>query len=374
MRARYLFGFTLTVILFVGFSTIVSGQEKTTKSFGVKKGDNLSLKVNGDVKVESWSKDEVYIEVSGVRRSNIELLKIKQNDNTILIDFVANEATFLIKTPEQFNLDIKTSGGDITCSGKYLGNVKSSTSGGDIQVEKVIGNVVLSTSGGDIMTGDIDGNLKVATSGGDIKVGIISGEGKLSTSGGDIIVAGSNRALSLATSAGDIKIGSVNGDLSVSTSGGDILVGNVNGAAKLNTSGGDIKLSGAKGNSKVISSGGELKLENLFGSVKASTSGGKVYAELNPDGSEESRIATAGGNITFLIPETAKATIEAVIAVQSKKDLYDVFSIVSDYKIDDYTVDEDRKEIRAKIFLNGGGKLIILNTVNSQIAVRKLNK
>ncbi|MDP2301739.1 MAG: hypothetical protein Q8N03_04865 [Ignavibacteria bacterium] len=373
MRTKYMFGLTLTVLLLVGLTTIGRAQE--TKSFDVRKGENLSLKVNGDVKVESWSKDEVYIEVSGVRKANLEELKINQEGNTVFIEFKSNDdASFLIKTPEQFNLDIKTSGGDISCLGKYFGNINSATAGGDIKVEKVSGNVVLTTAGGDITTGDIEGNLKAATSGGDIKTGSISGEGKISTSGGDITVVSSNKSLSLATSGGDIKVGNINGDFSASTSGGDIFVGNVNGEAKLNTSGGDIKLAGAKGNTKANSSGGDLKLENLYGSVKANTSGGKVYVELNPDGSEESKIASSGGSITLLIPENAKATIEAVIKVQSKNDLKDGYTIVSDYKIDNYITDEDRKEIRATIVLNGGGKLISLNTSNSQITVKKWNK
>jgi hypothetical protein len=375
MRTRYIFSISLALFLLVGLTTIVRGQEKTTKSFDVRKGENLSLKVSGDVKVESWSKDEVYIEVSGVRKSNIEDLKINQEGNTVFINFKSNDdATFLIKTPEQFNLDIKTSGGDIYCLGKYFGSINGSTAGGDIKVEKVSGNVVLTTAGGDITTGDIEGNLKATTSGGDIKAGNISGEGKISTSGGDITVAGSNKSLSLATSGGDIKVGNINGDFSAATSGGDIIVGIVNGVVKLNTSGGDIKLAGAKGNTKANSSGGDLRLENLYGSVRANTSGGEVYVELNPDGSEESKIATAAGNITLLIPENAKATIEAVIYLPSKSDFDDGYEIVSDYKIENYTTDEDRKEIRATINLNGGGKLIRLNNVKSKIAIRKWNK
>jgi hypothetical protein len=375
MKRRNVRSAVLTILFVIGIINIGMTQDKTTKTFQVKKGENLSVKVNGDVKVDSWGKDEVYIEVSGVRKSNLEDMKITQDGNVISVNFRSNDnASFFIRTPEQFNLDIKTSGGDISCLGKYIGNITGTTAGGDIKIEKVSGNVILTTSGGDINTGDIDGNIKLTTSGGDISAGNIGGEGKITTSGGDITVAGSNKSLALASSGGDIKVGNINGDLSVSTSGGDIIVGSVNGAAKLNTSGGDIKLASAKGNSKANSSGGDLKLENIYGSVRANTSGGKVYAELNPDGSEDSKLSSSGGSITLLIPENAKATIEAIIKITSNRDMKDSYSITSDYKIDNYVTDEDRREIKATITLNGGGKLITLNTVNSQIAIKKWNK
>ena len=375
MKNKNLLSFVLTAMLLLGMTNFGLSQERITRSFQVKKGDNLTTKVTGDVRVESWSKDEVSIEVTGLDKSDLDELKINQDRNTVNVTLRDVEGvSFLIKTPEQFNLEVRTGGGDLSCVGKFYGNISGSTAGGDITVGTVKGNVNMTTAGGDISTGDINGDLKVSTAGGDIQVGTISGEGKLATSGGDITVAGSNKSLSLSTSGGDIKVGNVNGDLSASTSGGDISVGDVNGVAKLNTSGGDIKLAGAKGTTKVNTSGGDIRLENLYGSVKANTSGGEVYVELNPDGSDESKISSSGGNIKLLIPENAKATIEAVIKVRSKNDLKGRFTITSDYKLENYNVDEDSREITATVNLNGGGKLIKLNTSNSKIEIKKWNK
>ena len=159
------------------------------------------------------------------------------------------------------------------------------------------------------------------------------------------------KQLAVSTAGGDIKINNVGGEIKASTSGGDIMVGKVKGAAKLNTSGGDIKLSGANGIISANTSGGDIRLENLYGSVNANTSGGEVYVELNPDGSDESKLNSSGGNIKLLVPENAKATIEAVIDVSSRKDLNGPYVIKSDYKIDNYVTDEDDKEIRATIIL-----------------------
>jgi hypothetical protein len=96
--------------------------------------------------------------------------------------------------------------------------------------------------------------------------------------------------------------------------------------------------------------------------------------ELNPDGSDESNLSSSGGNIKLLIPENAKATIEALIEIYSKKDLKGTYKVISDFKFDSYVTDEDDREIRAIVNLNGGGKLIKLNTSSSNIEIRKLNK
>ncbi len=375
MKKKNLFSLVLTALLALGITGFSMSQDRITKSFQVKKGENLSVKVTGDVRVESWSKEEVYVEVTGLSKNETEDLTLNQEGNTVSVTLRdSHDASFSIKTPQQFNLDIKTSGGDLACFGEFYGNIKGTTAGGDIKVESINGNVELVTAGGDINTGNINGDLKVTTAGGDIHVGIVNGEGKMTTAGGDIVVTSSSKSLIVNTAGGDIKVGNVGGEIKASTSGGDIEVGLVSGIAKLNTSGGDIKLAGARGTTKVNTSGGDIKLENIYGSVKANTSGGEVYVELTPDGNEESSLSSSGGKITLLIPENAKATIEAVIKVHSKRDLKDRYTITSDYKIENYNVDEDSREITATVTLNGGGKLIKLNTSNSKIEIKKLNK
>ena len=375
MKTNKLFNLILTAIIVVGITQTGMSQDKLSKNFSVKKGDNLYVKVSGDVHVESWSKDEVLVEVTGLDAVDRDDLKIAQDGNTVSVSLRNDHnASFSIKTPGQFNLDTKTSGGDLVCLGEFYGNIKGTTAGGDVRVESINGNVELVTAGGDINTGNINGNLKVTTAGGDIRVGVVNGEGKMTTAGGDIVVTSSSKSLNVNTAGGDIKVGNVGGEIKASTSGGDIEVGLVSGIAKLNTSGGDIKLAGAKGSASVNTSGGDIKLENIYGSVKANTSGGDIYAELTPDGSDDSKLSSSGGNITLLVPENAKATIEAVIKVQSKKDLKERYKIISDYKFENYTVDDDEREIRATINLNGGGMLIKLTTSNSKIEIKKLNK
>lgn len=46
----------------------------------------------------------------------------------------------------------------------------------------------------------------------------------------------------------------------------------------------------------------------------------------------------------------------------------------SDFKEDSSLRDEDKQEIRSKYILNGGGESIKLETVNSDIEIRRLKK
>jgi hypothetical protein len=375
MKKTNHFSLMLTLLLVLIVASAGLSQEKITKSFSVKKGDNLSVKVSGDVKVDSWSKDEVFIQVIGLDEDDAEDLRMKQDGNTVSIQLKSRYgASFSINTPEQFEFDVKTSGGDLSFNGNFTGNIVGTTAGGDVKSQNVNGNVTLTTAGGDVKTGDITGDVKLTTAGGDIITGKIGGEGKVTTAGGDIVVESANKTLSVSTAGGDIKIKNVGGELKASTSGGDIMVGTVKGAAKLNTSGGDIKLSGATGSISANTSGGDIRLEKLFGSVSANTSGGEVYVELTPDGNDDSKLNSSGGNIKLLIPENSKATIEAFIDVYSKKDLKEKYKIISDFKFDSYVVDDDEREIKGTINLNGGGKLIKMQTSNSNIEIRKLSK
>jgi DUF4097 and DUF4098 domain-containing protein YvlB len=149
----------------------------------------------------------------------------------------------------------------------------------------------------------------------------------------------------------------------------------VTGNATLKSSGGNIHLEGASGTVKANTSGGDITLQNITGSIEAATAGGDVDAELRPTGKGRSKLSSAGGQISLSIPEDARATIEATIRVEdhwgSRKSKY---KVISDFKADTYEQDQDEREIRATYKLNGGGDLIELKTVNSDISIRKLRK
>ena len=81
-------------------------------------------------------------------------------------------------------------------------------------------DVELKTSGGDIRLGELDGSAFTRTSSGSIDLGTISGQVESSNSGGDVLVAHAGGDLVARTSSGPIKIAMVKGEAEIKNSGG----------------------------------------------------------------------------------------------------------------------------------------------------------
>ena len=343
------------------------------KTFTVTKGGTLSVTVGiGDLKIHTWDKNEVYVQVRGDEEDDeFAEIHIRQRENTIYVEYQpewgpSGDLVFEISIPVQFNVMLETSGGDIRVDGNMTGSVKGETSGGNIKTASVKGNVKLETSGGDITTEDIDGDLELNTSGGEIRVGKVTGMTDVHTSGGDISVESSGKSVTAETAGGNVNFGDINGDANVSTAGGDISVDKIAGGAKLKTAGGNIKVAGAN-------AGGDVTLEHIVGSVDAKTSAGNLYVELTPTGTSKSVLSTSVGDATLYIPEDAKAVINARVRVQGWwRGSDDEEYIYSDYKEDSYEKSGREREIRALYTLNGGGQQISIQTTMGNIHIEKL--
>ncbi|MCI0613452.1 DUF4097 domain-containing protein [bacterium] len=382
----------LVLAVFVLIPPIADAREKTekktakggqvrTQTFSVNKGDSLQVSVeSGDIWISAWEKNEVSITAEGIDPEDVDSLSMTQSGNVVRVRFSDSHGwsgyvRFDIQVPSQFDMNLRTSGGDIRLQGGLTGSINGATSGGDIRLGDVTGRLEMRTSGGDIYAGRIEGDAILHTSGGDIDVQSISSQVDLSTSGGDIRVGNVGKSLKASTAGGNITVGDVGGEATVSTAGGDIQVGKVSGSATMKTAGGDIVLNGASGVVMAKTAGGDLQLKNVTGSVQGETAGGDVHAEIRPSGSGSSRLSTAGGDVTLLIPENAKATIEARIRVRGNwKSSKEDYSIMSDFKSLKYETDEDVHEIRGTYVLNGGGEVINLDTVNGDIYIRKLQQ
>ncbi|MDP4192794.1 MAG: DUF4097 family beta strand repeat-containing protein, partial [Bacteroidota bacterium] len=303
-----------------------------------------------------------------------------QSGNTIHVTYTegwggSDEVVFEISVPAQFNVNIRTSSGDLEVRGMLKGELKGSTSGGDIRLGNIGGKVDVNTSGGDISAGNIDAGISLSTSGGDIRLGNINGEAEIKTMGGDISIQDVGKRLNAKTYGGDITIGNIGGDADVSTYGGSIIAKNISGNAKISTSGGDINLGGASGTVRAKTLGGDLRLHKVSGSIDATTNSGDVSVELTPVGNGRSRISSSNGMITLLVPENAKATIDARIRVRGNwNEGEEESQIRSDFKPQTYNKSEDGRSIKATYILNGGGQNIVLETTNSDIVIKKALK
>ena len=252
-------------------------QDLTEKTFEAKPGGTLEMHVDrGSIKILTGDGEKVDIKVvrelkrgskEEARRAYEEhKIEMTQNGDTVLI---RSEQPGFLKGLKNRNLQV-----DYTISVPAKFNLDLKTSGGNIDVAELEGTIEVHTSGGNITTAAIDGPVDARTT------------------GGNIDVTGAKSA-ELHTSGGNIKIGNVDGKVVARTSGGNITTQNISGAADVSTSGGHINIKNAKG------------------AVKAKTSGGDIKAEIADAITGNSSLKTTGGNIDLVIVEKSAANLTA---------------------------------------------------------------
>lgn len=263
------------------------------KSFPVQPGGLLKASTQGgDIEVRTAETNEVNVTARQTIHATTDAkadellekltLTMEQRGNDMILEAKYEErrfrwsmnwppvqVDFIVTVPKSFNADLKSAASE--AQGKA-----------DAGLFKATINLDLRTSGGDITVGDLQGNVKAHTSGGDLKFARIGGELTGTTSGGDIeLVEGSART-KLTTSGGDISIEHAHGPTEVSTSGGDIRIRSVQELISASTSGGDIH----------ADIDGVLKHDTVL-----STSGGNVKVKLRPDAGFRLDASTSGGDV-----------------------------------------------------------------------------
>lgn len=277
--------------LFLSAKTLELFKEK---SFSVKSGQILNVKTDvGDVTIKTWNKSEAHVKIYGDNdaqrymefsfdQDERGISIIGKKEGSRIFGWFSNiDLKYEIMVPINFDLDIKTSGGDIVTNyteGKF--NVK--TSGGDIYLKSAKGSLDAKTSGGDITLHRFTGGANLATSGGDIEVESENGKVIASTSGGDIFLRSSNGEVDAKTSGGDITLdySGENMGISLITSGGDIDVivpSKLNANVDVKTSGGDLTNYFSNNRmAKITKSKIEGKFNNGGSPLICKTSGGDI--------------------------------------------------------------------------------------------------
>ncbi|AHM58542.1 hypothetical protein D770_01340 [Flammeovirgaceae bacterium 311] len=218
---------------------------------------------------------------------------------------------------EPGNLEVKTSGGNITVEGH---------GGNKVRVEMHVNAGGRSIDSTDYKAAEVLENYEIDVSkSGNTVYAIAKGKSRgwfgnnntsisfrvyvptemaceLNTSGGSITIAGVSGNQRVRTSGGTLNIKNIDGDMEARTSGGGINVEQYRGVLVAKTSGGTIRMEDAKGDLDVSTSGGSIKLDNISGRVQASTSGGSINAnilELN----QLLALKTSGGSIHAVVPK-----------------------------------------------------------------------
>lgn len=205
----------------------------------------------GDIQVEVWDREQMYITAQLTGRANTQSLAKKMvAESEILftpseygVDVTSERyehqdaalrIDYQVKIPVDFNCTIHTSVGDIQI--QRINGVVFATSGtGNISVDSLQGDIQIQGGTGDIHLGTVEGDLNVSTSTGDIRIDYARGEiHRLETSTGSITATleipkyTENR---IQSSTGDISLylrGELSTQLWVGVGTGEILLEELN--------------------------------------------------------------------------------------------------------------------------------------------------
>lgn len=371
----------LSVMLALTLVLYAQSGDPIVKTFTASPGEKLVVNIDpGNIDINTWSKNEVKIEVLSKRDYEVKEMVAEKTGSTIkfyleLDDGWNNSITVKIMAPSSFNFDLETTGGNINIGDDLKGELNADTDGGNVNFENVKGKVLVETSGGNISGENVEGNVNLHTNGGNISLGDVKGgKAEVDTYGGNISVGKVSSDLSAKTHGGNLSIGNVGGNANVFTYGGHISMDKVSGSASMETYGGHISLDGASGKVLAKTMGGHISLEDITGSIEAVTSGGHIAAQFAPALNTSSVLTTAGGHISLEIPPTAKATINVFIEnddveYQDPKEI-----LKSDYPAQSFDVDKSDGIIKATYVLNGGGSEISLECNGGNVKINKWNK
>lgn len=233
-------------------------QAKTiNKEFTIASGGLLNIVTDiGAIDIDTHAKETVLVrvEITGKNEEDMNVSFKKSGDNVSIkgdLDrsLLGNKqlnVMYQITLPQNYNVDIDTSGGSIEIE-DLKGKVDARTSGGSISLEDMQGDVDIKTSGGSLDLDNIIGRIEARTSGGSIKLKLPKNptkDSKVKTSGGAITAYLAKNAavnLSAKTSGGRVSSdftvkgkttkrsieGTINGggpELILKTSGGSVRI------------------------------------------------------------------------------------------------------------------------------------------------------
>jgi DUF4097 and DUF4098 domain-containing protein YvlB len=179
--------FSFTTSLGFGASLQYDKVEDFKQTFPLKRGGMFSLtNVNGNISVETWTREEVEIKAEKAvrgQRENLDRIKIEieTGPTSVVVDTVfpkiprfRGRVTYEIKVPEDIDLEmIRSVNGSVRIFGP-LGDVKARTTNGSIRLEDVSGQISCSTTNGNVEALDIRGQVLARSTNGSLHLEIAS--------------------------------------------------------------------------------------------------------------------------------------------------------------------------------------------------------
>ncbi len=363
----------LSLLFLLSCEFIATAQEAVpwTQSLATDDQDTLQVYVDpGTVQIIPTDKNEVLVTTNGIIEEDQSRIKLETKNKTVKLDYrgdkSARPAAFGIQVPASFHLDLYVSS-DVASSIPLGGNVKIVTDIGDIDLADVNGSITAITDSGEIYMKNVQGNATLSAKDGDIDVEVVGGDLDLINEEGDSYAKQVVGNLTARSTDGDITIGETGGNASISSQIGDVMISKASGLTTIETTEGDIDLSEADNSIVINSTGGDIILKKISGPFEVRTDKGEITAEVIPGRSGKGKISTGEGDLELAVPENASVTILANILRGSDQD---EDAIESEFE----ATRSDRKghEIRNEYVLNGGGDIIVIETVSGSIQIRKL--
>ncbi len=230
-RAFWLFTLILIsmsfTLCFAQDDVILMDKNRIVKTYDMNSGGDLSVKnISGDIKIESWNKNSIEIEiVKRGRRDDIEVyIDRRENNVNIEVEYPDNSWNnrrgnrnrsgsifFTIKLPEKTGIEAESVSGDV-----FVYNIKA-----PVEAATVSGDVEIQNIEGDTYGKSVSGYVELYNIAGEIEAGSVSGDIEI-----------------LKSKCNDLDAKTVSGDVEVETS-----VIDVNGRYRCETHSGDIILS-----------------------------------------------------------------------------------------------------------------------------------
>src|SRR5579864_7654834 len=218
---------TLAVLL-ISLSAAVASEENVSREVDVAPGDKLVVDVDfGTIQVAAGADGKVALDahrkvqfgnearekeylaaapITVTKEGNVVTVRSRRKESWTSwhFGFSRTEASYVLHVPKKFDLDLRTSGGEIAAV-DVSGNLKAHTSGGKLEFANLEGTLTADTSGGYISVVNGTGALHARTSGGRIEVRNLSGDADVESSGGGLVLERIRGTLVGKTSGGSIR-------------------------------------------------------------------------------------------------------------------------------------------------------------------------
>jgi len=378
----------IIMILLMAIAAFAFPGETLQKEFNVAKGKclDLNLKNGGSINITGWEKEKAAVTVLFKKTTPDQWdIRFTETSEGIVIEaaFKGGERNnmstpdFEIRTPSQFDLKLKTMGGDIDIK-NVAGEISGRTMGGALELVNLKGTIDLKTMGGDITLKDSDIDGKLKTMGGRVLFENVTGDVSGSSMGGNVIY--NNVKPRESRDRANEAAGKSGKGIKVSTMGGDINVSDAPDGADVHTMGGNIHIKSAGNFVKAKTMGGNIAVDSIDGGIKATTMGGNVTVTMTGDpqkGDREVKLDSMAGDITLTVPEGLSMDVD--IQLVYTKDAKKNYDIVGDFQLKvekpdtwDESKGSPRKTIYGKAQIAGGKHKIKISTINGNIYLKKL--